>query len=155
MRALEAQNSSIQLINPTKDFWSFQLHRELSDDFLDKIEKFIPEEEFISKRETVFLTEIAYRQPVTTTDILKILGTDGYDYIRALEEKDLIFMTKEGQSNILRTTEKFAQIFGFDTGLRSLKLQLVWRLKKLARSEAARDKSTLALLKKDREKYES
>jgi len=155
MRALEAQNSSIQLINPTKDFWSFQLNRNLPDDFLSKIEKFIPEEEFISKRETQFLTEIAYRQPVSTTEILRILGADGYEYIRSLEAKDLIYLTKEGQSNILRTTTKFAQLFGFDPELRSLKIQLVWRLKKLARSEAARDKDMLAQLKKDREKYSS
>ncbi len=154
MRALEAQNSSIQLINPTKDFWSFQLNRDLPDEFFDKVEKFIPDEEFISKRETAFLTEIAYRQPVTTTEILKILGADGYDFIRSLEQKDLISMNKEGQQNILRTTEKFAQIFGFDPELRSLKIQLVWRLKKLARSEAARDKDILAELKKQREKYE-
>ncbi|MHA1385615.1 MAG: SMC-Scp complex subunit ScpB [Candidatus Helarchaeota archaeon] len=155
MRALEAQNSSIQLINPTKDFWSFQLRRDLKDDFLSKIEKFIPEEEFISKRETQYLTEIAYRQPVTTTEILKILGADGYDYIRSLEAKDLISITKEGQSNVLRTTTKFAQLFGFDPELRSLKIQLVWRLKKLARSEAARDKDMLEQLKKDRQKYGS
>lgn len=154
MRALEAQNSAIQLVNPTKDFWSLQLHQNLNQKFIEKIEKFIPVEEFLSQKEITYITEIAYRQPVSTTEILRILGVDGYTYIRSLEEKGLISITKEGQSNVLRTTDKFAELFSFDSELRNLKIQLVWRLKKLAKSELVRDMETLKELKKDREKYE-
>ena len=98
---------------------------------------------------------MAYRQPVRSSEIVKILGPDIYKILRSLEEKGLIFGQKEKQFNILRTTEKFADFFGFDPELRNLKIQLVWRLKKSVKSELEKDRSALEQLRRDREHFEN
>ncbi len=132
-RMLEEQNSALEVLHLTKDRWVLQLCEEFSRGLYDYIEQFIPKEEMLTRLEIDTLTEIAYRQPITTTNLVKILGRpDVYDDIRNLTEKGLVILEKEERSNILRTSSKFADIFGFDTEMRNLKIQLVWRLKKRA-----------------------
>ena len=62
-------------------------------------------------------------------------------------------MEKEKNTFICRSTEKFAELYGFDSALRNLKIQLVWRLKKSMKSESKKDKEALELIKADREKF--
>ncbi|MHC1591550.1 MAG: SMC-Scp complex subunit ScpB, partial [Candidatus Helarchaeales archaeon] len=154
-RALEEQNSALELINPTKDKWSYQIRQDFPEDYFKRLENFIPKDYYLDERSTMVLTEIAYRQPVRSSEIVKILGTDVYPIIHDLEDKGLVRAEKEKQYNILRTTEKFAELFAFDSELRNLKIQLVWRLKKLVKSEAQKDREALEQLKRDREKFEN
>ncbi|NHI90900.1 MAG: hypothetical protein EAX96_00270 [Candidatus Lokiarchaeota archaeon] len=155
IKGLEEQKSSIILINPTKDFWSYQLDEHLPDYFFEKIQKFLPKEEQFDLEESRILTEVAYRQPVKASEISKIIGYSAMEKLTILENKGLISMEKDKQTFICNTTEKFAELYGFDSALRNLKIQLVWRLKKSMKSEMKKDKEALELLKQAREKYEN
>ncbi|MFX1293932.1 MAG: SMC-Scp complex subunit ScpB [Promethearchaeota archaeon] len=133
-RNLSEQNSALELIHLTKDRWVLQLCEEFSRGLYDYIEEFIPKEEMLSREEIDTLTEIAYRQPIATSMLVKILGRPTvYEHIKHLSEKGLITVEKQERSNILKTSKKFADIYGFDTKFRNLKIQLVWRLKKRAK----------------------
>jgi chromosome segregation and condensation protein ScpB len=135
-RHLEEQKSALEVLNLTKDRWVLQLCEEFSRGLYDYIEEFIPKEEMLSREEVDTLTEIAYRQPISTTLLLKITGNPNvYEHIRNLSEKGFIHLEKQEKSNVLTTTGKFADIYGFDTEMRNLKIQLVWRLKKRAKFE--------------------
>lgn len=137
-RNLQEQNSALEVLNPTKDRWVLQLCEEFSRGLYDYIEEFIPREAMLSSEEIVVLTEIAYRQPLTSALLAKISGRPTiYDNIKSLHEKGFITMEKHERTNLLRTSKKFADIYGFDTAMRNLKIQLVWRLKKRAKLDKA------------------
>jgi len=135
-RNLQEQNSAMEILNPTKDRWVLQLCEEFSRGLYDYIEEFIPKEAMLSSEEIETLTEIAYRQPITSALLVKISGRPTiYESIRSLHEKGFITMEKQERTNLLKTSKKFADIYGFDTEMRNLKIQLVWRLKKRAKLE--------------------
>ncbi len=133
-RYLEEQKSALEVLHLTKDRWVMQLCEEFSRGLYDYIKEFIPKEEMLSREEVDTLTEIAYRQPITSATLVKIIQRPNvYENIKSLNAKGLITVEKEANTNILRTSKKFADIYGFDTELRNLKIQLVWRLKKRAK----------------------
>jgi chromosome segregation and condensation protein ScpB len=135
-RELIEQNSALEVLHLTKDRWVLQLCEEFSRGLYDYIREFIPKEEMLSREVTDTLTEIAYRQPITSALLVKIVGNPSiYEHIKTLSERGFISLEKEKQTNILRTTQKFADIYGFDPEIRNLKIQLVWRLKKRAQLE--------------------
>jgi segregation and condensation protein B len=135
-RDLTTQNSALEVLHLTKDRWVLQLCEEFSKGLYDYIDQFIPKEEMLTREEVNVLTEIAYRQPLTSAVLVKILGNPAtYDHIKHLEEKGFISVEPQERTNLLRTTKKFADIYGFDPELRNLKIQLVWRLKKRAQFE--------------------
>ncbi len=141
-RELQEQNSALEILNPTKDRWVLQLCEEFSRGLYDYIEKFIPKEAMLSREEIDTLTEIAYRQPITSSMLVKILTRPTiYDNIKTLQEKGFIILEKQERTNLLRTSAKFADIYGFDTELRNLKIQLVWRLKKRAKLDESYKKN--------------
>ena len=130
---LITQNSALEVLHLTKDRWVLQLCEEFSKGLFDYIDQFIPKEEMLTREEVNVLTEIAYRQPITSALLVKLLGQSTvYDHIKNLEEKGFITVEKQERTNLLKTSKKFADIYGFDPELRNLKIQLVWRLKKRA-----------------------
>ncbi len=135
-RNLQEQNSAMEVLNPTKDRWVLQLCEEFSRGLYDHIQEFIPKEAMLSSEEIETLTAIAYRQPITSALLVKISGRPTiYESIRSLHEKGFITLEKQERTNLLKTSKKFADIYGFDTEMRNLKIQLVWRLKKRAKLE--------------------
>ena len=137
-RNLVEQNSALEVLHLTKDRWVLQLCEEFSRGLYDYIQEFIPKEEMLTREEIDTLTEIAYRQPITSALLVKILGRPNvYEHIKNLSEKGFITLEKQQQTNLLRTSKKFADIYGFDTEMRNLKIQLVWRLKKRGKLDAS------------------
>lgn len=151
-KGLDENKSVIQLLNPTKDFWSYQLNSNLPDEIIEKIADFLPIQ--LEYESAKLLTRIAYRQPVKSSELSKLMEKSVISDLKELEEEGLISLEKEKQTYICTTTDKFAELYGFDTELRSLKLELIWRLKKRMRSETEKEKSILKKIKSDRKKYE-
>lgn len=60
------------------------------------------------------LAIVAYKQPVTQSDIVKVIGNRAYEYIKALENKGLISGEKFVRTKRLRTTKQFDEYFGVD-----------------------------------------
>lgn len=70
------------------------------------------------------LSYIAFRQPVAQTQVIDVRGHHIYNHLKQLEELDLITRERAGRSKVLRTTEFFADYFGFSHDLKTMKQQL-------------------------------
>lgn len=70
------------------------------------------------------LSYVAYRQPITQTLVIEVRGGHAYDHLKQLEELDLIIRERAGRSKVLRTTQFFADYFGFSHDLKTMKQQL-------------------------------
>jgi len=87
------------------------------------------------------LSYVAYRQPVAQTQVIDVRGGHAYDHLKQLEELDLIERERAGRSKVLRTTEFFADYFGFSHDLKIMKQQLkgVFEKEDLVKLESARE----------------
>jgi len=90
------------------------------------------------------LSYIAYRQPVTQTQVIDVRGHHIYNHLKQLEELDLIARERAGRSKVLRTTEFFADYFGFSHDLKTMKQQLknVFEKEDLVKLESATESTT-------------
>jgi segregation and condensation protein B len=61
------------------------------------------------------LAIIAYKQPVTQSDIVKIIGNRTYSYVRTLVNKGLVKAIKTGRTRALVLTKEFADYFGLES----------------------------------------
>jgi len=91
------------------------------------------------------LSYIAYRQPVAQTQVIDVRGHHVYDHLKQLEELDLIARERAGRSKVLRTTEFFADYFGFSHDLKTMKQQLkgIFDKEDLVKLESAPDSTKL------------
>ena len=60
------------------------------------------------------LALVAYKQPITQSEIVKVIGNRTYEYVRALEGRGLIRTLKEGRTKALIPTKEFADYFGLE-----------------------------------------
>lgn len=61
------------------------------------------------------LALVAYKQPITQSQIVKIIGNRAYEYTKKLEQRGLIKTEKHGRSKALIATKEFANYFGLET----------------------------------------
>lgn len=83
------------------------------------------------------LSYIAYRQPVPQTQVIDVRGQHAYNHLKQLEELELISREKAGRSRVIRTTQFFADYFGLNHDLKTMKQQLrsIFEKEDLARAE--------------------
>ncbi len=70
------------------------------------------------------LSYIAYRQPVTQTQVIDVRGHHAYNHLKKLEELGLIHREKTGRTKVIETTEFFVDYFGLSRDVRTMKKQL-------------------------------
>lgn len=70
------------------------------------------------------LSYVAYRQPVPQTQVIGVRGQHAYNHLKQLEDLELITRERAGRSRVIRTTEFFADYFGFSHDLKTMKQQL-------------------------------
>jgi segregation and condensation protein B len=70
------------------------------------------------------LSYIAFRQPVPQVQVIDVRGQHAYDHVKQLVDLNLIWRERAGRSQILRTTEFFADFFGLSHDLKTMKQQL-------------------------------
>lgn len=61
------------------------------------------------------LALVAYQQPITQSQIVKVIGNRAYEYIRALESRGLIKTAKQSRTKALFVTKGFANYFGLES----------------------------------------
>lgn len=61
------------------------------------------------------LAIIAFKQPVKQSEIVKVQGNRVYDYVKELEERELIESEKEGRTKVLSTSPEFESYFGMSS----------------------------------------
>lgn len=70
------------------------------------------------------LSYIAYRQPVSQKRVVDVRGHHAYGHIKLLKEMSLLASERSGRSNVLRTTEYFADYFGLSHDIAAMKREL-------------------------------
>ena len=60
---------------------------------------------------TKTLAIIAYKQPVTQNEVIKMRGNKAYDHIKSLKENNLITAEKKGRTRLLKVTNNFYEYF--------------------------------------------
>ncbi len=124
------RTSPIVIEEISKDRWVLQLNP-IYHEFFQSIES----EKFMTPEERRIITEIAYRQPISLAMVKKIVKKIGpvkiTEICRNLEAKGYLVGEKRARSLVYTSTPKFAYDFGFDDESRRLKLQMLWRLKRL------------------------
>jgi len=70
------------------------------------------------------LAYVAFRQPISQSHVIAVRGSHAYGHVRQLEELGLIVKERVRRSSVIRTTEFFADYFGFSHDVRVMKRQL-------------------------------
>jgi segregation and condensation protein B len=70
------------------------------------------------------LAYVAFRQPISQTHVIAVRGSHAYGHVKQLEELGLIVKERVRRSSIIKTTEFFADYFGFSHDTRVMKRQL-------------------------------
>jgi segregation and condensation protein B len=60
------------------------------------------------------LALVAYKQPITQSEIVKVIGNRTYEYVKRLKERGLINTIKQGRTKALVPTKEFANYFGLE-----------------------------------------
>lgn len=124
------RNSPIVIAEISKDRWVLQLNPIFHEFFNSQVPQ-----KFMTPEERRIITEISYRQPISLAMVKKIVRKIGpvkiTEICRNLEAKGYIISEKRARSMVYTSTPKFAHDFGFDNESRRLKLQMLWRLKRL------------------------
>lgn len=60
---------------------------------------------------TKTLAIIAYKQPVTQNEVIKIRGNKAYDHIKSLKLGNLVTSEKKGRTRLLKLTQNFYEYF--------------------------------------------
>ena len=61
------------------------------------------------------LALVAYKQPITQSEIVKVIGNRTYEYVKRLEERGLIKTVKHSRTKALVATKEFANYFGLES----------------------------------------
>ena len=124
------RSSALIIHEISKDRWVLQLNP-IFHEFFQPLKP----ELFLSTSERRVVTEIAYRQPISLALVKKMVMGIGpikiTEICQKLEDNGFVISEKRSRSLIYTSTPKFAQVFGFDNESRRLKLQMLWRLKRL------------------------
>lgn len=70
------------------------------------------------------LSYIAFRQPVSQKRVIDVRGHHAYGHVKTLREMDLVTSERSGRSNVLRTTEYFADYFALSHEMTAMKREL-------------------------------
>lgn len=60
------------------------------------------------------LALVAYKQPITQSEIVKVIGNRTYEYVHELESRGLIRAVKQSRTKALIATKEFASYFGME-----------------------------------------
>jgi len=96
---------------------------QLKSDFTPHVKKFV-NRPLLSVGPLKTLSYIAYRQPVAQKRVVDVRGHHAYGHIKELKDMGLIASERNGRSNVLRTTEYFADYFGLSQDTTSMKREL-------------------------------
>jgi segregation and condensation protein B len=115
----EHRNSAVEILQLKDERFVMQL----KSDFTPHVKKFV-NRPLLSVGPLKTLSYIAYRQPVAQKRVVDVRGHHAYGHIKELKDMGLIASERNGRSNVLRTTEYFADYFGLSQDTTSMKREL-------------------------------
>lgn len=103
--AYEVRGSAIEVAR-IGDKWTMQIRAS----YADKAQAFAPPEIPLDLLKTAAL--IAYHEPIRQSEIVRMVGSKGYEHVRSLLDRSLITTKPVGQTLELRTSPGFPEFFG-------------------------------------------
>ena len=80
-------------------------------DYVERVSHLTPHAD-LSRGLLRVLSIIAYHEPISQADIVKVIGNRTYEYIKELESRGLVKSEKKSRTKLLRTTPHFEEYFG-------------------------------------------
>ncbi len=80
-------------------------------EFAEAVAPFTPHAD-LSRGLLRVLSVVAYHEPIKQSDIVKVVGNRTYEYVKQLEELNLIKVEKKSRTKLLSTTPRFEEYFG-------------------------------------------
>ncbi|MFP4045994.1 MAG: SMC-Scp complex subunit ScpB [Candidatus Aenigmatarchaeota archaeon] len=81
--------------------------------YIDEVSHLTPHSD-LSRGPLKVLALVAFRGPITQSNIAKIIGNRAYSYIKDLERRKLIRSEKHGRTKKLEITQEFKDYFGIE-----------------------------------------
>ncbi len=103
------RDTSIEIENVIREKYVMQVKEKYS----EKVMNLAPGPD-LSKGEIRTLAVIAYKQPIMQSKLVDLRGSHSYEHIEKLLENSLIRAKPQGRSKELRTTHKFAKLYGIE-----------------------------------------
>jgi segregation and condensation protein B len=100
------EGRGMEIVN-TPQGWVMQVRSE----FLGKVAHLTPYAD-ISEGCKRSLAIIAYKEPVSQAEIIRIQGNKAYSYLKQLQKRNLIRAEKKGRTKIIKLTQEFERYFG-------------------------------------------
>ncbi len=114
-----ARNTSLEILELKDERYVLQLKAE----FTPHVKRFV-NRPLLSMGPLKTLSYVAYRQPVSQKRVVDIRGRHAYGHIKILRDMGLIAAERSGRSQVLKTTEYFADYFGLSPDVASMKREL-------------------------------
>lgn len=102
------RDSAVEVREVAGDKWIMQI----SPRYAESVMGLAPRE--MSRPLLRTLSVIAYRQPVTQSEIVELRGNTAYSHIDELVDLDFITTEPHGRTKLLTTTREFSEYFGID-----------------------------------------
>ncbi len=133
-RAYDERGSAVEVAR-IGDKWTMQIRSS----YVEKAQTFAPPE--IPKDLLKTAALIAYHQPVKQSDLVRMVGSKGYEHVRALTDLNLVNGKPVGQTLELRTSPGFPEFFGLPATDREEMKRLLTERAGLPPAAAARTKA--------------
>jgi len=91
----------------TPQGWCFQVDNA----FADKVSDLTPYSDLPEGMKRT-LALVAYKEPITQSEVIRIQGNKCYAYVKGLERKGLIKTERQGRTKLLSLTQEFERYFG-------------------------------------------
>jgi len=79
--------------------------------FLNEVSHLTPHAE-LSRGLLRVLSIIVYHEPVSQSEIVKVIGNRTYEYVKDLENRGLVTSVRKSRTKLLTVTDKFEEYFG-------------------------------------------
>ena len=107
-KSFESEEHGIYLLE-TSEGWILKTKPE----YLNSVRTLSPYQD-LSKGLLRVLALVAFKQPITQSEIVRVIGNRTYEYVKILESRSLLKAIKSGRSKALVITKGFLDYFGLE-----------------------------------------
>jgi segregation and condensation protein B len=119
MQEYGVRNTALEILELKNERFVLQLKAE----FTPHVRKFV-NRPLLSVGPLKTLSYIAYRQPISQKRVIDVRGRHAYGHVKTLRDMGLVSSERSGRSQLLRTTEYFADYFGLSLDTAAMKKEL-------------------------------
>jgi segregation and condensation protein B len=105
-REYDEKNSPLMIVEEEKGIWKLTTREK----YVDLVRNIVPETE-LSKTMMETLAVVAWKQPITQSEVIHIRTNKAYDHVKGLEEMGFLIKERYGRTYLLKLTQKFYNYF--------------------------------------------